>query len=322
MSLTATDDVRSFSRRDALRTSALALGAIVLPRPPSSAATGEAKAPAVASGPPPITTVLLGGDLRLVTSGGGNIIVLGGTNGSIVIDSGLADQAAGNAGEIAKAGPLSILVNTHWHFDHTGGNERLAHVGARIMGHENCRVRLATDQIMEAFDRKIPAAPALARPLITFTAETALHLNGDDIRLIPVPPAHTDSDVFVRFEKANLLHAGDLFFQGMYPFIDYSSGGWIGGLVAAAKTLLAMTDAKTRIIPGHGPLATQDNLRMYHAFLEKLHEQLSEFKMAGRTVDEVIAAAPTKEFDEKFGKGFLKPEQFVRIAYTSLLRRQ
>jgi cyclase len=137
---------------------------------------------------------------------------------------------------------------------------------------------------------------------------------------VPVPPAHTDGDVIVRFEKADVIHGGDLFFNGRYPLIDYSTGGWIGGMITATKTLSGMTTSKTRIIPGHGPLATPEDLRGYLVFLETMLERFTKLKNEGRSVDEVVAAAPAKEFDEKLGQGFIKPEQFVRITYTGLLK--
>lgn len=262
----------------------------------------------------------LGGKFSLITGAGGNIAVLGGDDGVLVIDSGLPSVSARTAAEIAKSGRVATLVNTHWHYDHAGGNEALAQAGARIIAHQNCRKRLSTDQFIEALDRKMPAAPASAWPGVTFTSETTLHLNGDEIRLVPVPPAHTDGDVIVCFERADVIHGGDLFFHGSYPFIDYSSAGWIGGMADAIRTLSQMTSAKTRIIPGHGPLATPEDLRGYLAFLETMLERFTKLKNEGRTVDEVVAAAPAKEFDEKLGGGFMKPEQFVRIAYTGLLK--
>jgi glyoxylase-like metal-dependent hydrolase (beta-lactamase superfamily II) len=124
----------------------------------------------------------------------------------------------------------------------------------------------------------------------------------------------------VRFEKADVLHCGDLYFNGGYPFIDYSSGGWLGGMVEAIRTAAAMTTSQTRIIPGHGPLATPDDLRGYLAFLETMLERFTKLKNEGKTVDEVVALAPAKEYDEKLGKGFMKPEPFVRITYTGLLK--
>jgi len=148
----------------------------------------------------------------------------------------------------------------------------------------------------------------------------ALRVRLSEELALPVPPAHTDGDIFVHFEKADVIHAGDLFFNGRYPFIDYSTGGWLGGMIAATKTLSGITTPKTRIIPGHGPLATPEDLRGYLAFLETMLERFTKLKNEGRTVEEVVAAAPAKEFDEKLGKGFMKPEQFVRIAYTGLLK--
>lgn len=309
------------TRRDALRTLALILGATAMPGALGFlGASARAASPSPSASPAGITSTSLGGKLNLITGAGGNIAVLDGVDGALVIDSGLVNFASKIVAEVGKAGPLALLVNTHWHHDHTGGNENLAKVGARIMAHDNCRKRLSTDQFSEALGVKLPAAPPAGRPSITISDETGLHLNEEEIRLMPVPPAHTDGDLIVRFEKADLIHAGDLFFNGMYPYFDYSSGGWIGGVVSAIKTLSGMTNAKTRIIPGHGPLATTDDLKGYHAFLETIFERLGKLKTEGRNVDDALAAKPTKEFDEKLGKGFFTPEQFVRITYTGLLK--
>jgi glyoxylase-like metal-dependent hydrolase (beta-lactamase superfamily II) len=309
-----------FDRRETLRLLAVGVGAAMLPHPRSLAQEKKTEPPA--STPPAITSTPLAGKLSLITGAGGNIALLASEEGLLVIDSGLADLAAGTAAELGKAGPVALLVNTHWHFDHAGGNERLARSGARIVASENCRTRLASEQKLEAFGRTIPPSPARALPVVTFTGETALHLGEERIRLVPIAPAHTDGDVLVRFDKANVLHLGDTFFHGAYPFIDYSSGGWIGGMVAAAKTALGLSDASTRIIPGHGPVASQEELKGYLSFLETVHERLAKMKAAGKTADEVVAAAPFKDFDEKLGGGFLKPEQFSRIAYEGLLRHR
>jgi glyoxylase-like metal-dependent hydrolase (beta-lactamase superfamily II) len=147
-------------------------------------------------------------------------------------------------------------------------------------------------------------------------------MNGEDIRLVPLPPSHTDGDLLVRFEKADLIHYGDIFFLGLYPFIDWSSGGWIGGMAAAVRTGMQMSGPKTRHVPGHGPLATNEDLKGYLGFLEMMQERFEKFKAEGRTADEVVAAAPAKEFDEKLGNKFLKTDQFVRITYTGLLKHQ
>ena len=312
------------SRRSILRACVFAAGSIALPRfaATTMAANPPDPQPAAPTQPPPIRSETIAEKLTLISGVGGNIATLSGEDGVLVIDSGLASVVAGTAAEISKVapGPLALLVNTHWHFDHAGGNERLARAGARIIAHENCRKRLAVEQHNDFFDKTWPASPAIALPVVTFSAETNIHLNGEDIRLVPVPPAHTDSDVIVRFEKANVVHTGDIFFRGMFPFIDYSSLGWIGGMAAAAKQALAMTDAKTRVIPGHGPLGTQENLKSYITFLETVFDRLTKLKDAGKTADDAVAALPTREFDEERSAGLFKPEQFVRFAYAGLLK--
>jgi cyclase len=306
----------TLTRRGALRTFALAASAAALP------GVFTTRRIAAQDSPPAFTSTKLGEGVTLVTGAVCNILVANGGDGGVVIDSGIAEAAAATASQIAQAAPkLSVLVNTHWHFDHVGGNERLAQTGAKIIAHENCRKRLSTEQYNEFFNRKIPPSPAGALPVMTFASETHLHLNGEDFRLLPVPPAHTDGDVLVRLEKANVLHMGDIFFQGMYPFIDSSSGGWIGGMAEAVKAGLSLTDSKTQVVPGHGPVGTQADLKTYLAFLETVHERLAKLKAAGKNVEEVIASAPTKEFDAKLGAGFIKAEQFVRFVYGGLLKR-
>ena len=308
-----------FTRREALRTLALSLGAAAVP---GAIARAASPSPSVTPAPTaaPVVSTTLGEKLHFITGLGGNIAVLGGNDGGLVIDSGLPNRTEQTQSETGKAGSLALLVNTHWHFDHTGGNEILAKAGARIVAHENCRKRLSTEQYVEAFDRRQPPASPGALPLVTFTSPMTLHVNNEEVRLIPVRPAHTDTDVVIHFQKADLIHAGDLYFNGGYPFIDYSTGGRLDGLVTAIREVAALTGPKTRIIPGHGPLATPDDLKGYLAFLETMLERFSKLKAEGKSVDEVVAAAPAKDFDEKLGRGFLKPEQFVRITYTSLLK--
>ena len=308
----------SLTRRDALRTLALAVGAAGLPGWLGSKAWA-----ADTAAPPEFKATSIHDNLTLITGAVRYILVMNGADGGVVIDSGIPEAAVATASQIEKVTPkLNVLINTHWHFDHAGGNAQLARAGARICAHENCAKRLSTDQYNEFFDRKMPPSPKEAWPKMTFTDETRMSLNGDELRLVPVPPAHTDGDVIVRFQKANVVHMGDLFFLGMFPFIDYSSGGWIGGMVEAVRRGLPLTDAKTTIIPGHGPVATQADLKTYLTFLETVYDRFSKLKADGKSVDEAVAAAPTREFDEKLGGSFFKPEQFVRFAYTGLLKHQ
>lgn len=312
---------QAFTRRDALRTLGFALGAAAVPGSLAFMRNAQAAAsPASSWTPPPVAATALGDRLSLIVGLGGNIVVLGGDDGSLVVDCGYPNLAEKTLAEVRKAGPLSMLVNTHWHLDHAGANQQCAEAGARIVAHENCRKRLASEQYIEPLDMKVPASPARALPSVTFNSETVLHMNGEDIRLIPVAPAHTDGDLIVRFEKADLMHYGDLFFNGMYPFIDWSSGGWIGGMAAGIRTGLQMSGPKTRAVAGHGPLASTEELKSYLGFLETMQARFEKAKADGKSVDEVVAANPAKEFDETLGKGFLKPEQFLRISYTSLLK--
>ena len=310
---------RYVTRRDVLRTLAFAAGGVGVLGSAAGRAFGT-PTPSPSPTAAPVVSNALGEKFSWISGLGGNIAVLGGNDGVLAVDSGLPNLTEKTAAEIARTGTATMLVNTHWHFDHVGGNETLAKGGAHITASANCRKRLSTEQYNEPFDRKLPALPDIAQPRTTFTGETTLHLNGEDIRLIPVPPAHTDGDVIVRFEHADVIHCGDLYFNGAYPFIDYSSAGWLGGMVEAIRTSAAMSSPKTRIIPGHGPLATAEDLRGYLAFLETMLERFTKLKNEGKSVDEVVALAPAKEFDEKLGKGFMKPEPFVRITYTGLLK--
>ena len=249
-------------------------------------------------------------------------MLLGGDDGSLAVDCGYPNLAEKTMGELRKGGPLAMLVNTHWHLDHSGAN---GSAPKRVRASSHTRTAAngwRREQYIEPLDMRIPASAPRALPLVTFNSETVLHLNGEDIRLIPVPPAHTDGDLLVRFEKADLIHYGDLFFLGLYPFIDWSSGGWIGGMAGAIRSALQMSGPKTRHVPGHGPLATNEDLKGYLGFLEMMQERFEKFKAEGKTADEVVAAAPAKEFDEKLGKLFLKTDQFVRITYTGLLKHK
>ena len=311
----------SISRREALRSIAFLAASTAAPRFLLAQKAAPAPPPSAAT-PPPIASINLVDRLSVITGAGGNIAVLTGDDGTLLVDCGVPGAIVGVVGEVGKLAktPASVVVNTHWHFDHTGGNEQLAKNGARIVAQDNCRKRLSTDQYMEFMDRKVPASPHIALPVATFSSEMQLHLNGEDLRLTAVPPAHTDNDVIVHFPNANVLHCGDLYFNGFYPFIDYSSGGWIGGMAAGIKAASAMTDAKTKIIPGHGPMASQDDLKVYLTFLETMNERLTKMKQQGKTIDEVIAAKPTKDYDDKLGGGFLKPDMFVRCTYTGLLK--
>jgi glyoxylase-like metal-dependent hydrolase (beta-lactamase superfamily II) len=214
--------------------------------------------------------------------------------------------------------PVRFVLNTHWHFDHTGGNENLGQAGALIVAHDNVRKRMSVEQFIKDFDMKVPASPKAALPIITFSETTTFHLNGEEIQAVHVPPAHTDGDSLVQYRKANVLHMGDTFFNGSYPFFDMSSGGSVDGMIAAGEKALSLVNASTKIIPGHGPLADRKALESYLAMLKTSRDRIKSLVSAGKSVDEIIAAKPLAEFDGTWGKGFIQPDQFLRLLHGSL----
>jgi cyclase len=212
----------------------------------------------------------------MLTGRGGNIGLSVGKSGALMVD-GQYRQLSAKILAAVKAitpEPLRIVANTHWHSDHVDGNENLGRAGALLVAHENVRRRMSSEQFMGIFGRKVPPSPEGALPVVTFTDAVTFHWNGDEIHVFHVDPAHTDGDAVVHFVKADVIHMGDLFFNGGYPFIDTSSGGRIDGVIAAADKVLALAGADTRIIPGHGPLATKADLQSYRDTLSTLRGRI------------------------------------------------
>jgi len=256
--------------------------------------------------------------IYVLTGRGGNIGVSVGEDGVFVIDDQYAPLTTKIRAAVATLTPQPIrfVVNTHWHGDHTGGNENLGKMGIVIVAHENVRKRMSVEQFIEA--SKVPASPKAALPIITFGDAVTFHLNGDDVRSFHVAPAHTDGDTIVHFKKANVVHMGDCFFNGIYPFIDLSSGGSIDGVIAAADQVLGIVDMNTKIIPGHGPVGDKAALQIYRDVLATVRDRVKAMVAAGKTLDQVKAAQPTKDFDGKWGTGFMKPDVWTAIVYQSL----
>jgi glyoxylase-like metal-dependent hydrolase (beta-lactamase superfamily II) len=256
----------------------------------------------------------------MLTGAGGNIGLSIGDDAVFVVDDQYAPLTPKILAAIAQLTnkPVRFVVNTHWHWDHTGGNEHMGQAGALIVAHDNVRRRMSTQQILEFFNDTVPPSPVGALPVITFSDTVTFHINGDDVQAFHVAHAHTDGDAFIVWRKANVVHTGDVFFAGRFPFIDLHSGGSIDGLIAAIDVLLTIGDDNTRIIPGHGPLSDRAALRDYRAMLKTIRDRVSQQKSAGRTLAQALATRPTSGFDERWGGGFIKPDQFVEFVYRSL----
>ena len=202
------------------------------------------------------------------------------------------------------------MINTHWHGDHTGGNENFGKGGAVIIAHNNVRTRMSTEQVMAAMNQTIPASPTVALPVLTFPTRATFHWNGNTVNVTHVDNAHTDGDSIVHFTNLNAFHMGDTFVNGQYPFIDYSSNGSIEGIIAAAEFVLARSDANTKIIPGHGALATPNDLRAYLNVVRGTRDRIQTLITQGRSEDDVVAAKPTAEWDADLGRRLHERREF------------
>jgi len=271
-----------------------------------------------------IKTVKTSGNVYMLMGSGGNLGVLVGDDGVFLVDDQFAPLTKKIKDAIGKISDKEIrfLINTHWHFDHVGGNENLGETGSVIIAHENVRKRMSTDQFIEFFQKKVPASPKVALPIITFTQDLMFHLNGEDIHVFHVNNAHTDGDSIVYFRNSNVIHTGDIYFAGLYPFIDTSAHGSVNGVIDAAQYVLSIINDDTKVIPGHGPLSNKAELRAYVDMLISLRAKISKQISDGKTLEEIQKTKPTQEFDEKWGHGMLKPDQFVQILYKDLSMNQ
>lgn len=280
-----------------------------------------AAATAMAEGESPdITVQQINDRLHVLFGNGGNIGVLTSEDGIFMID----DQYAPMSDKIraALAGisdqPVKFLINTHWHGDHTGGNESFGKTGSIIVAHDNVRQRMSKDQYIKLFDMKAPASPEVALPAITYRDRAQFFVGGEEVHVLHVRNAHTDGDSLIHFATSNALHLGDTFFNGRYPFIDRDSGGSIQGMIASADTVLAIADDQTVIIPGHGPVTDKAGLQRYRDMLATVRDQVAPLLAGGQSLEQVIAAKPSSQFDEALGGAFIRPAQFVEFVYDSL----
>ncbi len=265
-----------------------------------------------------IETTEVANGIYMLVGQGGNIGASIGEDGVFLIDDQFAPltEKIRNALSAITVQPIKFMINTHWHFDHTGGNENLGNQGVILVAHDNVRKRMSTEGFIEAFNQTIPAAPEIALPSITFSETTTFHLNGQTIEAIHVLNAHTDGDSIIFFREANVIHSGDVFFNGLYPFIDKSSEGSVDGILRAVDLMLSLADNNTRIIPGHGRLGNKRDLNNYRRMLMTIRNRVQTMIDEGKTIDEIIELKPTAEYDEAWGQGFLNPETFLRVLHS------
>jgi len=267
-----------------------------------------------------VTVQRLRGNISVLMGAGGNIALLPGGDGKLLIDAGFAGARPKIADALARisSNPIKHLINTHWHFDHTDGNEWLHSAGANILAHENTRKHLSTSTRVEGWALTFPPSPAGAIPSEVFSTERTINLNGTNIALKYYEPAHTDSDISVHFTNVDIIHVGDTFWNGFYPFIDYSTGGSIDGMIRATEANLAKVTDKMIVIPGHGTIGDKSQLTIYRDLLVTVRDKVAALKKQGKTLDEIVAANPTAPWDAKWGAGFMNPRMFTGLVFEGV----
>jgi glyoxylase-like metal-dependent hydrolase (beta-lactamase superfamily II) len=268
----------------------------------------------------PIQTQKLGEGLTLLSGPGGNVVVLNGADGKVMVDTFLSPAWPRLKETLDGLGsaPVKTVIDTHWHFDHTENNAALHAAGATVLAHENTKKRMGEAHDLPVFGLHFEPSPAEALPQETFTSSKRLKANGESLALQHFAPAHTDTDIYILFEKGNVIHMGDTFFNGLYPYIDSSTGGKIGGMIAAADKILGLASANTKIVPGHGPLGNKEDLTKFRAMLVTARDRVQKLKTAGKSAQEAAAEKPLADLDAAWGKGMLGSEQFVQVVYLAL----
>src|SRR5215467_15873188 len=259
-------------------------------------------------------------NISVLEGSGGNIAVLTGKDGKLLIDAGftVSKPRVAQALDSLSTDPITRLINTHWHTDHTDGNAWLHAAGAAILAHDNTRKHLSTATRVEGWQFTFPAAPADAIPETVFATEYRLRMGDSTLLLRHYDPAHTDSDISVRFTEADILHVGDTWWNGVYPFIDYSTGGSIDGSIRAADANLSEVADTTIVVPGHGLPGGKSQLREYHDMLVGVRDKVAALKKQGRTLDETIAAKPSATFDARWGNFLITPATFTGLVYMGV----
>jgi len=259
-------------------------------------------------------------NLTMLSGPGGNVVVLNGADGKVVVDTFVSPvwpKLKESLDAISNA-PLKTVINTHWHFDHTDNNAPLHGAGATILAHENTKKRMSEAHDLLVLNLHFPPSPAEALPQQTFATTHKLQANGETLVLQHVAPAHTDTDIFIHFEKANVIQTGDLSFNGIYPYIDAVTGGKVSGMITANDEILKLANNDTKIVPGHGPLGTKADIVKFRDMLVTTRDRVQKLKSAGKSPQEAVAAKPFADLEDVWGKGFFNGDVFVQILYSAL----
>ena len=260
----------------------------------------------------------LRGNVSVLEGSGGNITMLTGRDGKVLVDAGVSRPQVEDALASLGEEPVSHLINTHWHFDHTDGNEWLHSVGAEISAHENTRKHLSNTTRVEDWDFTFPPAKGGALPTKLITTDETLHLNGSTLVLKRYGPSHTDSDISIQFQEANVIAVADTLWNGHYPFIDYSTGGSLDGMIRAAEANVANANDETIVIPGHGPIGNKSQLIEFRDMLVAIREKIASLKKQGKSLNEAIADKPTTDYDSKWGGFVVNGDFFTRLVYAGV----
>jgi glyoxylase-like metal-dependent hydrolase (beta-lactamase superfamily II) len=293
-------------------------------RSPTSTVTAKSESPVTiirgAAATADITITKLRHNIRILEGSGGNIAVLTGKDGKLLVDAGItaSRHRISEALDSITYDPVKHLINTHWHFDHTDGNEWMHSVGAQITAHENTRKHLSETTRVEGWNFTFPPSPEGALPTTIFKEDLELDLNGQKLLLKHYAPAHTDSDISVEFADADVLHVADTWWNGCYPFIDYNTGGSIDGMISAAEENVARVGNRTIVISGHGPVGNRAGLIEFRDMLIEIRERVAKLKKEGRSTDEVQGAKPTADYDAKWGGFVIDGKTFTALVYAGV----
>jgi cyclase len=318
------------TRREALQTAGGIAGGIVLARlaprafavaTPTSAPQAEGLAAARAEfGKAPIVTTKLSDNVTLLSGPGGNVIVLNGPEGKLLVDTFVIpawDKMKKVLDGISDK-PVKLVINTHWHWDHTDNNANLHGAGATLMAHENTLKRMSEPHDLEILNLHIDPFPADSMPEHTFKEAFHMRFGGEELMIGHFAPAHTDSDIYVHFKKANLLHMGDVFFNGSYCYIDRGTGGSANGMIHGATRMLQMIDNDTKVVPGHGPVGNKSDLTKFRDMVVTARDRVQKLKASGKSLQQTIAAKPVADLESVWGNGKLNGDAFVQVIYTTL----